>query len=344
MCSLARFADGRPLAGAALLTGLSLGAAPALAQPACPHDDALARTAAALALADGPVDGARLVRVAREAGSDAPAFHAIAIAPGDDVRRAAWLLDLSVGAEGSLACGEAASAGRTILVAAPLLGHLVVVGEGPPYRVRASLERELLSPVLYVLDAEGHTTAHALDASPAELDIDPDVSLPARLQLVATGEHGPRPIAVLELGAGAPAVPAAPSGDDVTPRERLRWLGDPDDPSPLRVSHLLDRVALAHAEAVCAAGLVGHELEPGREPEARLRASGVAARHVGEVVARGDDEAAAWTALATSPSHLLALRDRRFTDAGIGTASDAEGRMCVVVLLAAWPRWVGVGE
>jgi uncharacterized protein YkwD len=39
-----------------------------------------------------------------------------------------------------------------------------------------------------------------------------------------------------------------------------------------------------------------------------------------------------------SPSHRLAVTDKRFTDVGIGQAFDAKGHSCVVVLLAAWPR------
>ena len=35
-----------------------------------------------------------------------------------------------------------------------------------------------------------------------------------------------------------------------------------------------------------------------------------------------------------------ALLDRRFTDAGAGMATDARGRTCLVVMLAAWPRLV----
>lgn len=302
------------------------------------HDDALSRAALELASHEGPLDGGTLVRIAREAGSDAPSFHATALSTGDDTRRREWLAGLAPGAEGSLACGEAQRGETTILVAAPRLGHLVAISEAP-YRVRASLEVELVDPVLYVLDATGETRAYEVLSSPAEVDLGDDIELPARLQLVATGAHGPRPVAVLELGAPVSAAALAP---DLTSRERLTALASTDDPSPLRVSHLLDRLAREHAEAVCAEGVVGHELEPGLEPEARIRRSGVSARHVGEVVARGADEIAAWTALAASPSHIFALRDRRFTDAGIGLATDASGRACLVVLLAAWPRYVGI--
>ena len=40
------------------------------------------------------------------------------------------------------------------------------------------------------------------------------------------------------------------------------------------------------------------------------------------------------------PGHAAALVDRRFTDVGIGEVT-AHGRRCVVVSLAAWPRYVG---
>jgi uncharacterized protein YkwD len=74
------------------------------------------------------------------------------------------------------------------------------------------------------------------------------------------------------------------------------------------------------------------------DAEERLEDAGVRARHVGEVVARGRDRSAAWQALATSPSHHGALTDPRFTDVGIGETTDEEGRTCLVVVLAGWPR------
>jgi uncharacterized protein YkwD len=42
-----------------------------------------------------------------------------------------------------------------------------------------------------------------------------------------------------------------------------------------------------------------------------------------------------------SPSHRLTLLERGFTDAGIGRASDTRSKVCVVVLLAEWPRFTG---
>jgi uncharacterized protein YkwD len=62
---------------------------------------------------------------------------------------------------------------------------------------------------------------------------------------------------------------------------------------------------------------------------------------VGETVARAADSMLAFEAMKRSPSHLLTLVDSRFTDGGLGTATDGDGNSCAVVVLAAWPRYVG---
>ncbi|HEY2732375.1 MAG TPA: CAP domain-containing protein, partial [Polyangiales bacterium] len=109
----------------------------------------------------------------------------------------------------------------------------------------------------------------------------------------------------------------------------------------LRDNRLLREVASAHADSVCREGRVAHELEQGRGPEARLASAGLAARLVGETIARAVDAVSALRALEQSPSHLLTLLEPRFTDVGVGKASDGRGKSCFVVLLCAWPRYVG---
>ena len=108
----------------------------------------------------------------------------------------------------------------------------------------------------------------------------------------------------------------------------------------MRANRVLSEVATAHARAVCGSGRVAHTLVPDGDPEARLRRAGVVARVVGETVARSTSVAKAYVALMRSPSHRLTLLDRRFTEAGIATAESGE-HVCLVVLLAAWPRYVG---
>jgi uncharacterized protein YkwD len=102
---------------------------------------------------------------------------------------------------------------------------------------------------------------------------------------------------------------------------------------------LLALEAEAHAARICRTGRVVHELEPGADPEARLAGRGIRARVVGEAVARARDVGAAFDVLEASPGHRMTLVDRRFTDVGVGVAAWGRDRTCLVVLLAAWPRY-----
>jgi uncharacterized protein YkwD len=69
-----------------------------------------------------------------------------------------------------------------------------------------------------------------------------------------------------------------------------------------------------------------------------LRKTGLKARVVGEVIARGAGLKRAVAGLLSSPSHRLTMVDRRFTDAGWAAAAAPDGEACVVIVLAAWPR------
>jgi uncharacterized protein YkwD len=109
----------------------------------------------------------------------------------------------------------------------------------------------------------------------------------------------------------------------------------------VRKNNLLAQVAAAHARAICQTGRIVDELGPGDNPESRLARAGIRARGIGEALAHGESVYAALDALQKSPSHLMTMVDRRFTDAGIGVAQDRDRKPCVVVLLAIWPRMVG---
>jgi uncharacterized protein YkwD len=108
-----------------------------------------------------------------------------------------------------------------------------------------------------------------------------------------------------------------------------------------RDNRLLREAATEHARAVCREGRVAHELERGQGPEARLASAGLSARLLGEAIARATDADSALHALEQSPSHLLTLIEPSFTDVGVGAASDGHGKSCFVVLLCAWPRYMG---
>jgi uncharacterized protein YkwD len=109
----------------------------------------------------------------------------------------------------------------------------------------------------------------------------------------------------------------------------------------LRENRLLREAANLHATEVCAKGRVAHEVEPGVGPDERLARAGLDARVLGEAIARAEGTQSALDALKNSPSHLFTLLDPRFTDFGIGVARDSAQKYCFVVLLCAWPRYVG---
>jgi len=109
----------------------------------------------------------------------------------------------------------------------------------------------------------------------------------------------------------------------------------------LRDNRLLREAATHHAQSVCAKGRVAHEVEAGEGPDARLAQAGLSARVLGEAIARAEDTRTALHALENSPSHLYTLLDPRFTDFGVGVAQDSAQKTCFVVLLCAWPRYIG---
>lgn len=302
-------------------------------------DDALAEAAAELVLSHGEPSGEELLEAARRAGSDAPVVYALAIRDGDERRVAPWLARMAERLRAPIACGEAHGTAGALVLAAARAGTLAL--EGHDALVRVTVARGFTAPALYVEDARGEVRRLELHEGAAELPA--DLERPLRVQLVADGPDGPRPIA--ERIAGEEA--RTSGGQEATTRSeeapldaRIGALRERAGALPLRPHRILATVAREHAEHVCRAGRAAHELEPGRDPRRRARERGIEARHVGEVVARGRAPGAALSALLRSPSHRAALIDPRFTDAGAGIAEDARGRACVVVLLAAWPRLV----
>jgi uncharacterized protein YkwD len=173
---------------------------------------------------------------------------------------------------------------------------------------------------------------------------------PLKVQLVARGPTGPRPVAEREVSAErARATPdaarheRAPQVDAASQdlAALVLQLRAERGRGALRNNRLLREAADKHARAVCASGRVAHELEAGEGPPLRLARAGLSARVLGEAIARADGSQDAMLALQNSPSHLYTLLDRRFTDFGVGVARDETLKYCYVVLLCAWPRVVG---
>lgn len=317
----------------------------AKAEPSpCREDERLSEAAASLLLEGGPLAGTQLMRAARAVGFDGVALHA-----REGVSEAAlsgWLAALAAGGEGTLVCGEARSEHRRLVLASLRGGSLRREGA----RVYATLEPGFGSPSLVLEHLGGALERVALTRSALVHGyLLSDVRSLRRVQLVAESASGPRPVAELSLDARdrsgeeeaearAAAVTAA-SGES-SPKGLFAGIGALRRASgvpALRDNRLLFESAARHAERVCKLGRLAHRVD-GEDPEVRLRREHVEARGVGEVLARAGSPDAALRALGESPSHRLALTRRDFTDAGLGLARDDAGQVCLVVLLAAWPR------
>jgi hypothetical protein len=278
-----------------------------------------------------------LIRKAREAGVDAnPIYAKFGVASEIDQFKS-WLRDLEETADAPLICGRARVGNRVVVVAAVRAGSLTVSGK---LSLHAEMLKGFRDPYLVVRDAQGTSRRIAIEGEGfgATVTLPPEWSRPLFVQLVATGPNGPRPIAERWIGKmpqGAPARQPSPS-----PEAWLLQLRRSAGVRSLRSNRLLSREAASHAQAVCASGKVGHELDPYGDPEARLLRRGLEARVVGEAVARAATMRDALHAIEDSPSHRMTVTDPRFTDVGYGEAEDDKGRTCAVVLLASWPRKV----
>jgi hypothetical protein len=314
----------------------------------CEEEAPLSRAAAELLLQPGTPTSEALTRAVREAGSDLVGVRAFLAGSGQQRELSAWLSHFSDGADARVVCGSAQSAAGRLLLVAARAGSLEPIARGAA-RIRGQVAEGFADPELVVADGDGELQRFAIDraALARGVDISSELVLPARVQLVARGRLGPRPIAERVIAAresgGVTTFDdaALPESPGATISQRLDALRGSSERPALRDNAMLARVATAHARAVCARGLVAHELAPGGDPKQRLAAAGVSARRVGETVARAQSAAAAFAAFEHSPSHRLTLLEPDFTDVGIGEATDRRDHTCVVVLLAAWPRFVG---
>ncbi|MFI5306024.1 MAG: CAP domain-containing protein [Polyangiales bacterium] len=318
--------------------------------PECDEDIPLSRAAAELLLQARAPSPEALTAAVREAGSDLVGVRAYLWHEGERGARD-WLAKLAQGADAMLVCGNAQNE-RTRIVLAALRGGTLAPLTRTSTLVRGSLSPGFRDPELVIADASGELQRVRLDAARLSkgVTLADELPRPAKVQLLARGPSGPRPLAERILPAADPnakplasprAAPELAQQGDANAAALLSALRRDHGRPALRENALLGKVASAHAQRVCGEGRVAHELEPGEDPERRLREAGVQAHRVGETVSRAPTASAAFSAFERSPSHLLTLLEPSFTDAGTGVASDTQGRNCVVVLLAAWPRFVG---
>jgi uncharacterized protein YkwD len=370
----------------------------ALADRDCAEDLLLSRAAAELLLAHVERPSAEtLTRAVRTAGSDAVGLHALfvpASQPAGNERQ--WLASLRTRVDGELSCGRADGEIGRLLIAVGRGAELAAIDEQARL-VRGQLRPGFGDAELVIADADARLVRVGVTAEDLQQGVvlSPELAAPIKVQLVARGPAGPRPVAERELLASAsereqarqpgdnasqlaatngPATTASPSrpgaalggnangpaaaGDTARVSssssresaavsgakklsELLLALRAERGRGALRDNRLLRDAASQHARNVCEKGRVAHEVDAGAGPHARLAQAGLSARLLGEAIARADDTGAALHALENSPSHLYTLLDPRFTDFGVGVAKDSAQKYCYVVLLCAWPRYVG---
>ncbi len=299
----------------------------AAAQPC--DDEELSEVAVELLLGLGNSERApsaeTITTALRDIGSSLPFARVRVSDPEDDI--APWVNRQMARSRGYGVCGEAVGA-RRVIVFARRMGRLIERPGPEGNLLRIELRPSLRAPYLVLVDPRGVPQAVSVPRGRV-LPLRSDIS---RVQLMATGPRGPEPIAVWGDG----ALPTLPEGRD--PAERLSRLRAQSQVGDLRANRLLSRAATTHARAVCQARQARHVFDSW--PAERMRRLGLRARHLGETVARARTVDEAFEALAQSPSHRMALLDRRFTDVGFGVIR-RDGEACVVVFLAAWPQAVG---
>jgi len=163
-------------------------------EPRCEVDEPLGEAAAALLLAGATLDATSLTRAAREAGSDLPTVHAVALGEDEEARGRAWLDALAARSDAPLVCGHARDASRVLLLASPRGGALTLADAGGD-TLTLGLAPRFAAPRLVVLDAQGALHAVPLGLDEASAELPTDAVRPLRVQLVATGPAGPRPVA-----------------------------------------------------------------------------------------------------------------------------------------------------
>lgn len=326
--------------------------ASALAQikPSCSPEGPLSKAAQALLSTNGRLDAETVLYAVRAAGSDVVSVRALWQQGSDQKKTDHWLTAFRIQADAPLVCGTGEQSKISLTIAAARGGGLHATGP-KERRIRGWLATGFSQPQLVLVDATGkivHLLA-TLKTLTEGISIATDLEPPIRVQLVARGPGGPRPIAerVIPRTRGATDPQKTTNRDAIlSPKEsdpyvHLGQIRRARRAPAVRTNRLLAAVAASHAQTICRTGRIVHEPGPGDNPERRLTRAGVRAQGVGEALAHGESVYAAMSGLQRSPSHLMTLIDRRFTDVGIGVATDSDKKPCVVVLLAIWPRVIG---
>jgi uncharacterized protein YkwD len=155
------------------------------------------------------------------------------------------------------------------------------------------------------------------------------------VQVLADDGAGPRPMVEAEIWAGidppsvkpSSAVPGEDDGDGVSDLaeallKRLNGARTAEKIPAIARDKTLEKVALAHANSMMKARLLGHDVGDG-DPAARVAAvSPLKWNLIGENVAKAKTDKAAHRALYASPSHRANMLEGRFKKVGIAVVID----------------------
>jgi len=311
-------------------------------QPSGALDRAARALAEAAASTDpDPLARSRVQNALRLAGAHdpSPTAHLSAGAPDDLLAALLARLDRNGWTHAGIGEHEAAGVHRLVL----LLSHRTSRLDGFPGAVAAgssaTLKGELvglLHPRAWITRPDG--VSEELDLAGGRTFASPiRFALPGRytVEIVGTGEHGPRVAALLGVSVGGaecaePPSPGEPRAepDDLGESElalvdaanatrRAQGLG------ALVSSPELAAVARRHSERMRSAGVVAHVLPGESELVDRLRAARIAYRRAFENVASGGTALDAHAATEASPAHRANLVSPSATRIGVGLARGA---------------------
>lgn len=260
-------------------------------------------------------------------------------------------------AEGKVRCGIAkVSNGEHEVLALVAVDALADLLRGIPLRQRtgsfvrfeAELRVAAAEAQLVVLGPNGRPKNVLTSLSSSGINATFSADQPGRwvAQLLATTDSGPRPLLEVEFYADANP-PAAPDATPVPgegavegpPETQLTtWLNAArasQGLNQLKRNPRLDRLALAHAQAMREKNQLAHDVGDGN-PKERIVAAGLSPRVAGENVARARTLERANRTLWLSPSHRGNLLHPGFREVGIGIVQDEKGNWWVAELFAAF--------
>ncbi|MBX3206010.1 MAG: CAP domain-containing protein [Labilithrix sp.] len=213
---------------------------------------------------------------------------------------------------------------------------LVVLGpRGLPRTVPTSLDRAPSSPRAPTTEASGSASPPGGATVRARFALDQPGAF--TVQLVAELASGPAPLLEARVfadvdpppdddtSAPAPGEDVGGGDDDVAALARMTAALRASESLPaLRRDERLDALARAHAEQMRRARAVVHDLGDG-DLAVRFESAGLAAKVVGENVARARSVRLAHRALHASPSHRRNLLSADYTHVGLGVVTDDAG-------------------